>query len=110
MWGDILLSVTMSVSEAIGCGYIEKKRKEKMLKELSKIINRHFEEFADTSLDSNDFYLLIKSKKFIEIIRNLFVSINDGMDRNLYIDNMEQFIYDECENINHNEVRAFIKK
>lgn len=33
MWGDILLSITMSVSEAIGCGYIEKKRKEKMLKE-----------------------------------------------------------------------------
>lgn len=27
MWGDILLSITMSVSEAIGCGYIEKREK-----------------------------------------------------------------------------------
>ena len=40
MWADILLSITMSVSEAIGCSYIEKKKKEKMLKELSKIIDR----------------------------------------------------------------------
>lgn len=36
MWADILLSITMSVSEAIGCSYIEKKKKGKMLKELSK--------------------------------------------------------------------------
>ena len=33
MWADILLSITMSVSEAIGCSYIEKKKKGKMLKE-----------------------------------------------------------------------------
>ena len=29
MWADILLSITMSVSEAIGCSYIEKKKREK---------------------------------------------------------------------------------
>lgn len=110
MWADILLSITMSVSEAIGCSYIEKKKKGKMLKELSKIISEHFEEFADSSLDCNDFYLLIKSKKFIEIMRNFFVSINDGMDRSHYIENVEQYIFDECTNINHNEVRTFLKK
>lgn len=38
MWADILLSITMSVSEAIGCSYIEKKKKRKMLKELSKLL------------------------------------------------------------------------
>ena len=38
MWADILLSITMSVSEAIGCSYIEKKKKGKMLKELVQII------------------------------------------------------------------------
>lgn len=110
MWADILLSITMSVSEAIGCSYIEKKKKGKMLKELSKIISEHFEEFADSSLDCNDFYLLVKSKKFIEIMRNFFVSINDGMDRSHYIENVEQYIFDECTNINHNEVRTFLKK
>lgn len=93
MWADILLSITMSVSEAIGCSYIEKKKKGKMLKELNKIISEHFEEFADSSLDCNDFHLLIKSKKFIEIIRNFFVSINDGMDRSHYIENLEQYIF-----------------
>ena len=81
-----------------------------MLIELSKIISEHFEEFADSSLDCNDFYLLIKSKKFIEIMRNFFVSINDGMDRSHYIENVEQYIFDECTNINHNEVRTFLKK
>ena len=38
MWADILLSITMSVSEAIGCSYIEKKKKGKMLKELQEIL------------------------------------------------------------------------
>ena len=110
MWGDILLSITMSISEAIGCSYIEKKKKEKMLKELSKIISENFEEFADSSLDCNDFYLLIKSKKFIEIIRNFFVSIHDGMDRSHYIENVERYIFDECTNIDQNEVGTFLKK
>lgn len=38
MWADILLSITMSVSEAIGCSYIEKKKKGKMLKELPELL------------------------------------------------------------------------
>lgn len=67
MWADILLSITMSVSEAIGCSYIEKKKKGKMLKELSKIISEHFEEFADSSLDCNDFIYWLKVRNLLKL-------------------------------------------
>lgn len=32
------------------------------------------------------------------------------MDRSHYIENLEQYIFDECTNINRNEVRTFLKK
>lgn len=34
MWADILLSITMSVSEAIGCSYYRKKEKGKNAKRI----------------------------------------------------------------------------
>lgn len=110
MWEDILLSVGMSISESIGVGLVKQKKKMELLKTLEIEISRQFDEFADSSLDCNDFYTLVQSRKFIEIIRNLFLSINDGMDRSQYIERVEQYIYDECRGVNHNEVRDFIKK
>lgn len=52
----------------------------------------------------------MQNRKFIEILRNFFLTINDGMDRSQYIERIEQYIYNECKNVNHIEVREFIKK
>lgn len=110
MWEDILLSVAMSISEAIGAGFVEHKKKTKLLKKLENQISIQLNEFADSSLDCNDFYVLVQSRKFIEIVRNFFLTINDGMDRSRYVERIEQYIYNECRSIDHNEVRDFIKK
>lgn len=110
MWEDILLSVAMSVSEAIGAGVVEHKKKAKLLKNLENQINVQLNEFADSSLDCNDFYLLVQSRKFVEIVRNFFLTINDEMDRSQYIERVEQYVSNECKNVNHIEVRDFIKK
>lgn len=110
MWEEIVLSLGMSVAESIGCKYLEKKQKEKMLKKLERIVKQQFRHFADSSLDCNDFYRLIQSNKFIEAIRNLFLLIDDGMDRGQYFDSLEKYVYENCNGLDHCEVRRFLKE
>lgn len=110
MWKDILLSIGLTIAETIGCKYIDKKKKQEMVGKINVIIDKNFKEFADTSLDCNDFYLLIKSRKFIELIRNFFVGISDGMDQVQYKENIKKCILEECPHINSIEVYNFLNQ
>ena len=109
MWEDILLSLGMSIAEAIGVKFIEQGKKQKMFKKLNKSVNDIFTGYADSSLDCNEFSKLICNNKFADMIRNYFLTIEDGMDKNLYIDSMEYYICKECKSVKRIEVRRFIK-
>lgn len=109
MWEDILLSLGMSIAEAIGVKFIEQGKKQKIFKKLNKSVNDIFTGYADSSLDCNEFSKLICNNKFADMIRNYFLTIEDGMDKNLYIDSMEYYICKECKSVKRIEVRRFIK-
>lgn len=110
MWTDIILAFAPAVLEALGTSFFEKRKKDKVQKKLSEIINEQFSQFADSSLDCGDFYSMIQSYKFIEIIRNYFFIINDSMGREQYLSYVEEYICKECPTVNKIEVTRFIRK
>ncbi len=108
MWKDIILSIVSALSEAVCINWIDKRKREKLNNIITSMIEKNMNSFADTSLDCNEFYLLVQSRNFIEIIKNYFCSIRDGMSNSEYIDNIEEYIYEECPSVKHTEVRDFI--
>ena len=110
MWADIILAFAPSVLEALGTSFFDKNRRDKVQNKILEIIDEQFSQFADSSLDCGDFYRVIQSYKFTEIIRNYFFMINDGLSREQYLSNIEEYICKECPSVNKIEVRRFIKK
>lgn len=110
MWGEIILALGPSVLEAIGTKLLDYKSKTKVQNKLNEIINKQFEGFADSSLDSDAFYNLIKSTRFIEIIRNYFFMVKDNQSVDEYRKNIESLICEECKSANIIDVKEFINK
>lgn len=109
MWEDIILSISSAVGEAICTNWIDKRKRAKLNNRIDNIVAERMNFFADTSLDCNDFYKLVRSRNFIEIIKNYFCSIRDGLSNEEYINCIEDYIYQECPTVNHIEVREFVK-
>lgn len=110
MWGDIILSIVSSVSEAT-CSYVlDKKYCNKFNNRLKTIITKTYDDFADSSLDCDDFYRLTQSDRFTELIRNLFFSVNDRKSTEEYIRNIEAYICKEYPHMQHTDVRSFLNK
>lgn len=105
-----MLSIVSALSEAVCVNWIDKKKREKLNNKINLMIDENMNTFADTSLDCDDFYLLIQSRNFVEIIRNYFCSIKDGASNSEYMDNIEEYIYRECPTVEHTEVREFVRK
>ena len=110
MWGEIILALGPSVLEAIGSKLLDRKNKVKVQNKLNDIISKQFECFADSSLDTDDFYTLVKSIRFIEIIRNYFFMVRDNQSIEEYRANIEALICDECKNANILDVKEFVRK
>ena len=108
MWGQILLTLAPMVLEALGNNFISTKRKNNVNRRLGNAISKQFEKFADTSLDCGDFYRTIQSYKFVEMLRNYFFLVNDGIGREEYINNIEAYIVEECPKAQRIEIREFI--
>lgn len=110
MWLEILLALGPSVLEAIGTKLLDIKTKAKVKKELDKIVKEQFKCFVGTSLDCESFYEFIESTHFIEIVRNYFFIIKDGLDLEEYRLNIEYMICSECNSAQINDVKKFLNK
>lgn len=110
MWLDILLSLGTSVLEAIGTKLLDYKTRIKVKNELNKIVNEQFKCFEDTSLNIEPFHILIKSTRFIEIMRNYFFMVKDNLSIEEYRSNIENLICTECPAVQIIDIREFIKK
>lgn len=110
MWEEFALTLIPSNLEAIGTKLISNKNKIKMQNELSTIVGKQFDSFADSSLDSDTFFLLIKSTHFVEIIRNYFFMVNDRSSIEEYKTNIKKLIYNECKTAKLTDIEAFLNK
>ena len=103
-----ILCIYFFNSVELGNSFISTKRKNNVNKRLGNAISKQFEKFADTSLDCGDFYRTIQSYKFVEMLRNYFFLVNDGIGRDEYINNIEAYIVEECPKAQRIEIREFI--
>lgn len=110
MWSDIIVSLITSVSEAACISFMNKRKLEKFNAKLSSLVNKLFDEFADSSLDNDKFFAIICSKPFVEMLRNYYFSIRDGIDNSMYVDRFEAYICSSSSQLSRIEVRRFINK
>lgn len=78
-------------------------------RQLEPVIKQTMSTFADTSLDCDAFYRLVRSGRFSELMRNLFFSLDDRMGNQAYMDRVEEYILRECPTVNFLEARAFLQ-
>lgn len=110
MWEDIVLSIGEAVIGAVSSKWLDKRKRDKFRNKICSLIEERLKNFADTSLDSDEFFLFVNSRKFKEIIRNLFCSTRDGKSNSEYMTIIEEYLYAECSRVNHVEARAFLRE
>ena len=110
MWGDIALSVAMSISEAVCIHTLDERNGKRFNNRIKTIVAKTFDDFADSSLDCGDFFRLTQSIRFTELIRNLFFSLNDKKHLGEYVQHIEAYIYSECPQLNLLDVQSFLNK
>ncbi len=110
MWEEIIFALGPSILDAVGGKFFETKEKKQVQKKLESIIKKQFKSLKGTTLDCEEFYNIIHCDKFTEIMRNYFFMINDGLEKTQYMDNVLDYICDECPKINSVEARTFLDK
>lgn len=109
MWADILVSITISIGEALFDNLFGLMNINKNKKILEKICKKLLEKFVDSSLDNDDFYNFVRSDKFISYLRTYyFVLQNNGQDTDI-VDKMYGLTKNRCPKANSIELRQFFK-
>ena len=109
MWQDIVLSIGEAVVNAVSSNWLEKRKRDKFANRINTLIEERMSKFADTSLDCNEIFSFVNSRKFKELVRNFYCSTKDGKSSSEYMDTIERYLYEECPQIDHVEARAFIR-
>lgn len=110
MWEDIALTIASSICEALFTNWVNEKKSATLRNKITTTIREKFAKYADTSLDTNDFYEVVNEKYFVDIIKTLYCSIQDGLGTEEYIENVENYIFDVCPKADHVEVRRFLRE
>lgn len=109
MWGDLAKDLVGILLEAGFDDCIETKKRKRLNRQLVPVVTDLVDSYADTSLDSSDFYRLVKSDRFLELIRNLYFSLDDRSGSLEYITRVEEYILQECPSVRSTEVREFLR-
>lgn len=110
MWKDILLSAGSAVGEAVYLNYLDDQKAKKHREKLNGMLYALLDEFADTSLDSGDFYNLVISSGFVHHIRMYFYTFyNDPPSTESYQNCLADYIHATIPNLNIQEVREFVQ-
>ncbi len=110
MWGDIILAIGEAVIGAIGTRWIEKRKRDEFSKGIKNVLSKRLSKYADTSLDCDEFYSFVNSRRFKNLIKNYFCSTADRMSNNEYEENIEGYIHEECPGVHHLDARNFLRE
>lgn len=110
MLNEIILALAPSVLEAMGTALINKIDKIRAQKQLRAIIEKHFGFLADSTLDTDAFYTLVKCTKFVEVLRNYFLMIKDNLSITEYREGIKTLIKEECPTASIQDVNEFVSK
>lgn len=110
MWAEISLSLITSIGEVICKKFLAKSKQKGFDEKLRKICETLFSDFANTSLDNDQFFEMISSCHFKEMLRNYFYTLTGGLDREEYRVRFIEYITGKCPMCNSIEIDEFIGK
>ena len=87
---------------------ISARKRESLNRRLAPTIMEMMERFADSSLDCDAFYRMVKSEPFVEMVRLYYFSLSDRKGSREYTACMEAYILRECPAAQSVEVREFL--
>ena len=108
MWSDIAISVATSIGEALCTNLVKKKKSEMLNKQITKVIYETLNEFSDSSLDCSDFYQLVQSSNFKNLLRDYYCSIYHDLCNN-HANLLEEYILHECPNVDPINAKRFVQ-
>ena len=110
MWGDILLTLTTFVFEMGFSHFTAAKERKDLKNKLKDIIKDLFDEFCDTSIDTDEFYNTINNYKFKELLQNYFYTLRDNTSGKEYRNNILEYVKQQCPKASHSDVKHFFEK
>ena len=110
MWADILVSLGIAIAEYGFCTVMDDKKRKNLQKKLNNTINTSFKEYENSSIDSGDFYYLINSHKFKDILHNYFYTLKDGSGTKEYRKTVIDYICNRCSKAERSDVSSFFDK
>lgn len=110
MWDDILLSVGSSILEALCAKYMDKKRRGRFQRGLTKTINSLFQQYADTSLNCGEFEALVCNGAFTEMLQHYFFVLDDLEGKQTYLTVFADGICNQCPSVNYHDAMDFVRK
>lgn len=110
MWADVLLSLGTGIAEYGFCTVIDVKERKQVQEKLNKTIETLFIEYADSSIDTDEFFSVINSHKFKDILHNYFYTLKDGSGTREYRQNVIEYICSCCSKAQRSDVNSFFDK
>lgn len=110
MWESILSNIITAIGISLCTNCINKRHLNEFHKKLTKITNSLFAQYADTSLDCNEFASFVTSTAFSEMLRHYFFAIGTGEKTDLYLNAFVVDICKRCPCTEQHEVQDFVKK
>ena len=109
MWGDITLAIATSVGEAICVNLINKKKSDNLKAKLGVVVSSELEAFADTSLDCREFYQLVKSSAFTDLLKNMYCSTQEDSGVTSHLKAINIYIRKTCPKVNELDSKRFVQ-
>lgn len=111
MWGDIVLTISTSICEAICTNLLSKKETEEYQRKLTDILQELLVDFADSSLDCYEFHTFVNSSSFVQHVRLFYHTIySEKTAMEPYRNNLVRYICGNFSNLYYNDVLEFVGK
>jgi len=100
MWKDIVLSIGMSIGEALCINQLDSKKRKKHSGKIESILQKELEQFSDSSLDNPSFHSYVKGLAFKQHMQGYFYT-NDFQQNHVqsYKKSMVECVSDAVPNI-----------
>lgn len=108
MWESIVSNIVSSIGVSLCTNYMNQQHREEFEQRLARIVNDSFTQYADTSLDRNEFALFVRSVPFMEMLRNYFFLLSSGEEKDTYLCTFMDEIHRQCPTADSCDIRSFI--
>lgn len=110
MWKELMKDLLSKLLETWAGNQMSAKKRESLNRRLAPLLLEMMGRFADSTLDCDAFYALVKSSAFGEMVRLYYFSLGDRGGSGEYTGRMEAYILRQCPSVSGVEAREFLSE